>query len=70
MENNIHIGHIIREELRRQGKTNGWFAEKMNINPRTVNKIFNKNIIDTQQLLLISKILNIDFFQYYSKQLK
>ena len=26
MKENIHIGKIIKEELRKQGKTNGWLA--------------------------------------------
>ena len=66
---NIHIGFIIKEELRRQGKSNKWLAEQLNVNPRTVNKIFLKQDIDTHQLYLISKILDMDFFKYYSENL-
>lgn len=66
----FHIGSIIRDELRRQGKTNGWLAEQINVNLRTVNKIFLKPIIDTGQLLQISRIMGVDFFAYYSKLLK
>lgn len=65
----IHIGFLIREELRKQGKSNKWLAEQLNVNPRTVNKIFLKQDIDTNQLYLISKILDIDFFKYYSETL-
>lgn len=65
----IHIGFIIKEELRRQGKSNKWLAEQLNVNPRTVNKIFLKQDIDTHQLYLISKILDMDFFKYYSENL-
>ena len=64
---NIAIGPIIREELRRQGRTNLWLAERINVNPRTVNKIFQKVSIDSQQLMLISCALGVDFFQYYSR---
>lgn len=63
----IHIGLMIREELRRQGKSNRWFAEQLNINQRTVNKIFDKKCIDTQQLLRISRVLKVDFFKYFSE---
>ncbi|MBO6118449.1 MAG: helix-turn-helix transcriptional regulator [Bacteroidales bacterium] len=70
MNKNIHIGEIIKDELRRQGKTNSWFAEQLNVNPRTVNKIFLKSVIDTQQLFLISKALDVDFFRYYSENLR
>ena len=63
----IHIGLMIREERRRQGKSNRWFAEQLNINQRTVNKIFDKKCIDTQQLLRISRVLKVDFFKYFSE---
>lgn len=65
----IHIGSIIRDELRRQGKTNGWFAKQINVNPRTVNKIFLKSDIDTHQLLQISRVLGVDLFKNYSEML-
>lgn len=65
----IHIGLKIREELRRQGRSNRWFAEQLNINQRTVNKIFDKVCIDTQQLLRISRVLKVDFFKYFSENL-
>jgi plasmid maintenance system antidote protein VapI len=69
MSTTFHIGSTIRNELRRQGKTNAWFAKEINVNPRTVNKIFLKGVIDTHQLLLISQALGVDFFKYYSAQL-
>ena len=70
MRSNIHIGLIIKEELRRQKKTNQWFADQLCVNIRTVNKIFLKDIIDTEQLYQISYILKTDLFQHYSKELK
>ena len=70
MRSNIHIGLIIKEELRRQKKTNQWFAEQLCVNIRTVNKIFLKDIIDTEQLYQICYILKTDLFQHYSKELE
>ena len=70
MRSNIHIGLIIKDELRKQRKTNQWFAEQLCVNIRTVNKIFLKEIIDTEQLFQISYILKTDLFQFYSKELK
>lgn len=69
MNSPIHIGSIIKEELRKQGKTNSWLAKEINVNPRTVNKIFLKSVIDTHQLLQISQVLGVDFFRYYSELL-
>ena len=70
MKANIPIGQLICAELRRQGKTNRWLAERINVNIRTVNKIYQKSVIDTQQLTLISIALGVDFFRYYSEALK
>ena len=65
----IHIGILIRDELRRKGHTNEWLADKIGVNIRTVNKIFLKQTMDTQQLFNISKALEKDFFSYYSRLL-
>lgn len=65
----IQIGQIIREELRRQGHTNEWLADRIHVHPRTVQKIFAKNSIDTQQLLAISQALSVDFFVFYTRHL-
>lgn len=65
----IHIGNLIRDELRRQGRTNQWLADQLGIDRRTLQRQYNKPSIDTQQLLRISKILSIDLFKYYSEQL-
>ncbi len=66
MPSTIKIGELIRDELHRQKHTNGWLAERIGVNPRTINKIFCKTVIDTQQLLLISQALQVDFFKTYS----
>lgn len=66
----IHIGHIIRDELRRSGHTNQWLADRIGITTRTLQKVFNKPSIDTQQLLLISRALGVDLFASYSEAIK
>ncbi len=70
MRSEIHIGNIIKEELRRQKRTNQWLAEQLSINIRTVNKIFLKQIIDTEQLFMISQVLKKDLFKLYSEKLE
>ncbi len=65
----VPIGQLIRDELRRQGKTNRWLATQIHVNPRTINKIFLKGVIDTHQLFLISKALDVDFFKVFSEAL-
>ena len=66
----IHRGSIIRCELRKQNRSNRWLAEQIGVIPRTINKIFLKQDIDTAQLFRISKAMQIDFFAYYSSILK
>lgn len=65
----IHIGNLIRDELRRQGHTNEWLMDRIGVSERTLQRLFNKPSIDTQQLFLISYVLNIDFFRHYSNAL-
>ncbi|MBE6298956.1 MAG: XRE family transcriptional regulator [Bacteroidales bacterium] len=66
----VHIGSIIRGELRKQNRSNRWLSEQLSLNPRTINKIFLKRDIDTNQLYRISKVLKTDFFSYYSQALQ
>lgn len=63
------IGELIKKELDNQGRTNKWLAKQINCHPRTINKIFNKTVIDTAQLSRISKALNHDFFRDISDNL-
>lgn len=65
----IHIGNLIRDELRRQGHTNEWLMDRIGVSERTLQRLFNKPSIDTQQLFLISTVLEKDFFLYYSNAL-
>ena len=62
----IHIGNLIRDELRRQGHTNQWLMDRIGVSERTLQRLFNKPSIDTQQLFLISSIFRTDFFHFYS----
>ena len=43
--------------------------DRINITPRTLQKLFNKASIDTQQLLAISRALGVDLFRHYSDTL-
>lgn len=59
----IHIGHLIQEELKKQGRTVIWFASQIPCNRNNVYLIFKKATIDTELLIRISKILNHDFLK-------
>jgi hypothetical protein len=41
------------------------FARMINTSKQNVYAIFKRKSIDTDQLLLISKVLHVNFFEYY-----
>lgn len=66
----IHIGHIIREELRTQGRTVTWLSQQLNLHRRACYRIFDNYSIDTQLLLRISQLLGRNFFEEYVSHLQ
>jgi hypothetical protein len=56
--------------LKERKKTIVWLAENLSCSRTNVYKIFNKRSVDTADLLRISDILDFDFFELYSKELK
>ena len=66
----VFIGKKIREVLKERRKTVVWFANELSCSRTNVYKIFSKSSIDTADLMRISKILNYDFFDLYSKEFK
>lgn len=65
----VTIGKLIQEKLEEKGKTVTWLSKEVPCSRTNIYKIFNKNSLDTDMLYRISKILNFDFFQYYSRSL-
>lgn len=68
-DNMVNIGERIKEELQMQERTVTWFANKLGCTRMSVYRIFEKQSIDSQQLLQISKILNRNFFAEISEEL-
>lgn len=66
MDNEPHIGQIIKAELDRQGRKVSWFATQLNCSRDNCYKLFQRQWIDTNLLLKISQILDCDFFAYYT----
>lgn len=65
----IHIGHLIQEELRVQGRSVTWFARQMNTSRMACYRLFHSYSTDTQVLLRVSGLLGRDFFAEYSERL-
>lgn len=65
----INIGQLIRDELRAQGHSTAWLAERTGIGQRKLQRIMKRVSIDTSDLYHISKALGVDFFYHFSHQL-
>ena len=57
----IHIGNMIKAELKAQGRTLTWFAKAINTTRTNVYKILDKESIDLKLLIRISKLLHKNF---------
>jgi hypothetical protein len=63
----LHIGKKIKEIVDKSHFSVTDFAKSINLTRDGAYKIFAKENIDTSQLRQICKVLNHDFFAYYSK---
>ncbi|GHT19242.1 hypothetical protein FACS189429_6730 [Bacteroidia bacterium] len=70
MENTIHIGDLIREQLKQQQRTEAWLARQIDHDCSNLNKQLDNYWLPTEMLLQISNVLKFDFFVYYSAQVK
>ncbi|GHT05855.1 hypothetical protein AGMMS49525_13590 [Bacteroidia bacterium] len=66
MSGEIHIGKAIRQKVKERGLHVTDFADAIHCNRTNVYNLFKRKSIDTEQLKLISEILNFDFFAIYS----
>ena len=66
----IHVGKLIKNRLQETGMTKSEFARRINKTSQNVYDIFERKTIDTGLLLKISIILDLNFFERYSLNLK
>jgi plasmid maintenance system antidote protein VapI len=67
-QNNIHIGHLIREQLKADQRSASWLAREIGCTRNHVYKIFNRPSLDADLILKISIAMSFNFFQYYSAE--
>ena len=67
MHEEPHIGHLIKTELRKQGRTITWLASQLGYSRQNMYKLFERRWIYTDLLLKISDIMGRDFFKFYSE---
>ena len=65
-----HIGHLIKEELARQGRSTLWLSKQIGCTRQNMYYLLNRGFIYTDLLLKISDVLDYDFFRCYSDYLK
>lgn len=58
----IHLGRLIRQELKRQKRSVQWLADSINCDRTNCYLIFDKQYIDIDLLKRISKVLKHNFF--------
>lgn len=66
-EDEIHIGDEIRKVLNERGMTIVTFAKLIHRSREAVRGILSRPSINTELLSTISRVLEFDFFQLYSK---
>lgn len=64
-EEEIFIGRMIQEELKNQERTVTWLARKLNCDRTNIYDIFKRHSIDSELLLRVCVVLNVNFFDYY-----
>lgn len=62
----LHIGKKIKEVWRKSRLKGTEFAAAINRDRQVIYDIFKRESIDTELLQSISRVLNHDFFKYYS----
>ncbi len=65
-----HIGHIIKAELKRQGRSVAWLASQIGYTRQNTYHLLERGFIYTDLLLKISDLLDFDFFKCYTEYRK
>ena len=61
-EEEIHVGKLIRNKLKEDGRSVSLLAKKIHCKRDNIYKIFDRTSVDTALLLRISFVLKTDFF--------
>ncbi|MCL2098466.1 MAG: hypothetical protein FWH23_06875 [Bacteroidales bacterium] len=66
MNDEIHIGKLIYQKLKEDGRTASWLAKQIYCSRTHIYKLFKKSEIPHPQLVQICIVLEFDFFIHYS----
>jgi len=67
MEEEVHIGALIKKKMNEDGRKAKWLADKIGCVPHNIYWIYQQQHIGTEQLILICTHLEMDFFACYSE---
>jgi len=70
MHENFEIGTLILQKLKENGQAVSWLAKKIRSDRSNLYRILKRNHLDTQMLWDISRVLNFDFFAYFSEHFR
>lgn len=65
---NIHIGQLIRAQLKADERNVSWLAREIGCTRNHLYKVFRKPSLDAELLLRISLAMNFNFFKYYTAE--
>lgn len=66
----IHLGNMVKKELKAQGRTVSWLARTIHMERSSVYKIFDRNSLDVSLLIRISLVMDHDFFRDISIKIR
>ena len=70
MNEEIHIGKLVRKKMEEEGRSAQWLAKQVSCTRGNIYKIFENQDIHPQLLKRISIVLKFDFFAYYSEDVR
>ena len=66
-QDKIHIGSLIRDRLKEDGRTTSWLAQRIQCKRRNIHDIFYRSSIDTALLYRICVAVKNNFFTHFFK---
>lgn len=69
-EKKIHIGKIIRDQLKADKRSVSWLAQEIGCTRGHLYKMFLKPSLDSDLILSISIAMGFNFFKYYSAKIQ
>jgi hypothetical protein len=70
MDEKIHVGELIRNQIEKEGRSVSWLSGKMSCDRTNIYKIYQRTSIDLVQLYRLCICLDYDFFAHYSEMFR